>query len=148
MGQLSITIVENVRLAGGVERPDSRSLEGQWHRERAEHTLGGHALGIIGQALLTQHVIDQEHLAGQAGVHTRSIPTLVLQFVGIQSHLPVIGSRERLLCPDQRDRSCLHAGHPVAVDSIADDPLAVAISANGLTRQMVMNGIARSIQIM
>jgi len=67
--------------------------------------------------LLSPHVVDEEHLAGSAGVHTRSVPTLVLQLVGIQSHLPVIGGRERLVFPDQRDRGCLDAGHRTASDS-------------------------------
>ena len=67
--------------------------------------------------MLSPHVVDEEHLAGSAGVHTRSVPTLVLQLVGIQSQLPVIGGRERLVFPDQRDRSCLDAGHRPASDS-------------------------------
>src|SRR5215216_4002641 len=117
MSQLNIAVVDNLRLAGvGVERADGCSLEGQRHREGAEHTVRGHVLGIIRPPLLAPHVIDEEHLSGQAGVHTRSVPALVLQLVGIQRHLSVIGSRRRLLSPDQRDRSCRHAGHSTPSD--------------------------------
>jgi hypothetical protein len=64
----------------------------------------GDMLGVVRPALFGPHVVDQEHLAGPASVHTGSVPALVLQLVSVQSHLTIVGSRERHLAPDQRDR--------------------------------------------
>src|SRR5215217_8712562 len=97
-------IIDDTRAAGvGVEGADGRALEWQRHGERAEDTVRGGVLGVVRPALFTAHVVDEQHLACPAGVHTRSVPTLVLQLVSVQSHLAVVASGKRLLSPDQGD---------------------------------------------
>src|SRR5512133_2215083 len=79
--------------------------------------MRGGVLGVVRPALFAPHVVDEEHLGGPAGVHAGSVPTLVLQLVSVQRHLPVVRSRKGLLSPDQRNRGCLDARHRPTSDS-------------------------------